>query len=246
MLGIQARMWQAIDEEAGLFGVEKWSPRGWHWRGTALRLDRGGLLLIGPLRGLGDDAHGELCALGRPEAVLAPNHYHWMGLPEHRERYPDALVATSEVAARRLAGKERGRFGTVEAVARRLPAGAELMAPPGLKNGEIWLRVASPRGVTWVVSDAFFSLASNARGLMGLILRWTGTTPGLRIGRTFTSLGIGERTLYRDWLLDRIAADRPTALVPGHGEVLRGDDLADRLDALVRGRLGNPRKQLAA
>jgi hypothetical protein len=100
--------------------------------------------------------------------------------------------------------------------------------------------------VTWVVSDAFFSLAKNAHGLMGLILRATGTTPGLRIGRTFTGMGIGERALYRDWLLDRIAADRPVALVPGHGEVLRGEDLAERLDQLTRDRLGSPRKQLAA
>jgi hypothetical protein len=150
------------------------------------------------------------------------------------------------VAARRLGKKERGRFATVEALGRKLPEGAELLVPPGLKNGEVWLRLAGADGVTWVVSDAFFSLSENARGFTGFMLRVTGTAPGLRIGRTFTGLGIGDRIAYRDWLLDRLAADRPRTLVPGHGSVLSGPDLTERLDTLIRDRLGSPRKLLAA
>ncbi len=150
------------------------------------------------------------------------------------------------MAARRLARKERGRFAPLSDIAGVLPAGAELLSPPGLKNGEVWLRIASGDRVTWVVSDAFFNLAANARGFMGLVLRATGTAPGLRIGRTFTLLAVGDTAPYRDWLLERIAADRPTTLVPGHGAVLADADLPARLDALVRARLGSPRRQLAA
>ena len=238
--------WDPIDGTSDLYATERWSKAGWHWRATALRLPAGGLLLIGPLRGTSDDAHAELDAIGRTEAILAPNHFHWMGLPEHRQRHPRAVVATSEVATRRLARKERGRFAPLAEIAGALPAGAELLAPPGLKNGEVWLRIASGDRMTWVVTDAFFNLAANARGFTGFMLRATGTAPGLRIGRTFTALAIGDRAPYRDWLLERIAADRLTTLVPGHGAVLTGDDLPARLDALVRARLGNPRRQLSA
>jgi hypothetical protein len=150
------------------------------------------------------------------------------------------------VAARRLGKKEKGRFATVEALGKRLPEGAELLVPPGLKNGEVWLKVPTAAGTAWVVSDAFFALAKNATGFTGFMLRATGTAPGLRIGRTFTGLGIGAKVLYRDWLLERIATDRPAVLIPGHGEVLAGADLADRLDELTRMRLGSPRKLLAA
>jgi len=238
--------WTPIDEDAGLWAVERSSKAGWHWRATALKLPSGGLLLVGPLRGLGDDRHRELAALGRPEAILAPNHFHWMGLPEHRERYPDAVVAATAVAARRLARKERGAFAALDQLRDRLPAGAELLEPPGLENGEAWLKLPTSSGVAWVVSDAFFNLPVNARGMMGFLLRITGTTPGLRIGRTFTGLAVGDKPTYRDWLLERLAADRPALLVPGHGALLTGADAADRLDALTRARLGQPRRQLAA
>ncbi len=238
--------WNRIDGTPDLYAAERWSKSGWHWRTTALRLTTGGLLVISPLRGTTEEAHAELADLGETEAIVAPNHFHWMGLPEHRRRHPQAVVATSEVAARRLARKERGQFAPLAELAAALPPSAELLTPPGLKSGEVWLRVAAGDRVTWVVSDAFFNLARNARGFTGFMLRATGTAPGLRIGRTFTGLAMGDRASYRDWLLERLAADRPTTLVPGHGELLSDPELRARLDALVRARLGNPRRQLAA
>ena len=101
----------------------------------------------------------------------------------------------------------------------------------------------------WVVSDAFFTVAANARGVAGLFLRLTKTTPGLCIGRTFTWLAVRDRAAYRQWLDAQLDRDRPTRLITGHGEVLTdtadttgapGEStrpLVDRLRAVIEERL---------
>ncbi len=231
-------MWTQLAEVPGLWAADKRSSANWHWRATALPLAGGGALVISPLPDPGDDdvAHLE-ATVGVPAIALAPNHYHWMALPAWRERYPELPVVASSVAARRLRKKLGFDLGDLDAARERLPAGAELVEPPGLKNGEVWLRLEHGGRVAWIVSDAFFNVEEKTRGLFGFLLRITGTVPGLRIGRTFTFAAVGDKPGYRDWLLDRIAADRPAVLVPGHGNILTGDDLPERLDALVRARL---------
>jgi hypothetical protein len=229
--------WEVIDEAAGLWSYDRRNAAGWSVRTTALRLGDGGVVAVSPLRGLGDEAHEGLAPLGKPSLLLAPNHFHHLGLAEWSGRY-GARALSSEAAARRLARKTEVALGSGEELRERLPRGASLLVPAGLKNGEVWLRVEGADGVAWVVGDAFFTMERTPRGGMGLVLRLTGTTPGLRIGGTFTMLGVGERARDRDWLKEAIEADRPRALVPGHGEVLRGADLADRLREVTVRRLG--------
>jgi hypothetical protein len=48
---------------------------------------------------------------------------------------------------------------------------------------------------------------------------------------------LSKRAEYKEWLLARLKAAPPTALVPAHGEIAEGVDLAGRLAALVRERL---------
>lgn len=231
-------MWTQLAEVPGLWAADKRSSANWHWRACALPLPGGGSLVLSPIPDLGDELFTSLeSTAGAPAIVLAPNHYHWMALPAWRERYPDLPVVASAVAARRLRKKLGFDLGDLDAARERLPDGAELLEPPGLKNGEVWLRLEHDGRVAWIVSDAFFNVEEKTRGLFGLLLRITGTVPGLRIGRTFTFAAVGDKHSYRDWLLDRIADDRPAVLVPGHGAILTGDDLPDRLDALVRARL---------
>ena len=54
---------------------------------------------------------------------------------------------------------------------------------------------------------------------------------------TFKLLAVGDRGVYRPWLLERLAADAPRILVPGHGDVLVDAGLAGRLAAVARRRL---------
>lgn len=228
--------WKAIDADAGVWGAERLHRSGWHWRSVAVRLTDGSVAVVSPLMNTDDDGHRALADLGGASVLVAPNHFHWMGLAQYRERYQATLVG-SPVAAVRIGKKSGLALGPVEALAERLPAHVAVLAPDGLKNGELWLRVATARGIAWVVSDAFFTLPKTPTGGYGAFCRLTGTSPGLRIGTTFKVVGIADRPAYKKWLLARIERDAPRILVPSHGEVLEDDALPARLRALVEQRL---------
>ena len=67
--------WEPIDIHAGLWRAEKRSKQGWNIRATAVRMADGRLLVVSPIRGLGDEAHEEV-APGVEEATRyeSPGH----------------------------------------------------------------------------------------------------------------------------------------------------------------------------
>src|SRR5690606_34563832 len=86
----------------GIWCAEKDTGGGWHNAMYVVRLKTGGLLVQSPTR-MGDAMLDTIAALGPVEVLLAPNHFHNMGLPRYRERFPGAKVASSEGARPRLA-----------------------------------------------------------------------------------------------------------------------------------------------
>ncbi|MBX3129069.1 MAG: hypothetical protein KF718_20300 [Polyangiaceae bacterium] len=226
-----------IDADVGLYELEKVVASGWCFRALAQRLVGGGSLLVSPVRGTMTGSAASLEAVGAPAFALAPNHFHYMGLAETINHYPEVRAIASGVALRRLRSKCPHDLDGLDAVRERLPAGVSLLEPPGLKTGEVWLRFESERGVGWVVSDAFFNVNRALSGTMGLVLRATATAPGLRIGSTFLWLALADRQAYKRWLLARLEADAPRLLIPSHGDVVVDDDLPARLRELARRRL---------
>ena len=217
--------------------AEKRTPRGWMFSTVALRLRAGGSVIYSPTRLLPPAAHVAIEGVGRPAILLAPNHYHHMGLSEFRERYPEAVCVCSETARLRLEKQGPHRFQPLSVLAERLPDEARLVEPPGTRNGEVWLEIDGADGPLWVVSDAFFNVPRTPGGFIGLFCRVTGTTPGLRIGSTWKYLALRDRRRYAEWLLSRLHAAPPAALIPSHGEPVAGPDLGARVIALVERRL---------
>lgn len=222
----------------GLFSAERVVWRGWSLRSFALALPAGGSLIISPVKRLAESAHASLAQAGAPKVFLAPNHFHHVGLPEGTRRYPGGLVVSSDAARPRLSSQRPGlAFGPLAEAAALLPPGASFLLPEGTRIGEVWLRLEGPKGVAWVVSDAFFHVTDRVPGAPGLFLRATRATPGLSLGDTFKWLATRDRRRYRAWLLDRLERDQPTVMAFGHGAALEDPALPGRLRALAEARL---------
>jgi hypothetical protein len=229
--------WQPVGPFDNLWTCEKVFPQGWGLRTTAFRLTDGTLGVVSPIRKLGDSARSSLESLGQPSFFLAPNHFHHLGLGEYLDRYSGSVAVASVIAQPRVQKKTGYSVQSLQSLRERLPASFEILEPPGMRAGEVWVRLQSGSDTAWVVSDAFFAVPKLPTGMMGLFCRWTGTAPGLRIGSTFLTLATRDRKMYRQWLLEELRTRPPTVLVPGHGEIVSDRSLGDRLRELVQSRV---------
>lgn len=196
-------------------------------RCTAIKLRSGGLCLFSPVRGLGDEAVASLRELGEVEILLAPNHWHNMGLREYAEAFPQASLCASPDASVRLASVTKLRFENLVRLQRALPQNIRIIVPSGLKTGEIWLSIADAPHHVWVVVDAFCGPGGRA----------SQPAHGPGILGTFPKFGLADRTAYVDWLEGQIEADKPTMIIPCHGAILRDVRLPSMIRQLVADRL---------
>jgi len=226
--------WRALPSLDGAWCAER-VINGVPLRALALRLTDGRLAIHSPIRGLGRAAHRELAAIGRPAFAIAPNHFHNLGLGEYADAYPGVAIVSSPTAARRLKHRCRRDVHDLSLLRGALPAHLSLLVPPGTRAGELWLSIESAAGRAWAVGDAFFNVARTPRTPIGLLLWILGISPGLRIGASFRWL-VRDRAGYARWLLDAIATQRPTTLIPCHGDILSDAQLPDRLTRLVERR----------
>ena len=206
-------------------------------RSLALVLPDGGTLVVSPNVLTPEAGHASLAALGQPTILAAPNQYHNAGLRPFSTRYPGATCVSTPDARTRLAKRTGLAFSDLAYLRERLPRHVEVLEPPGMRNGEFFLRVADPGGVTWVVGDAFFNYPVFPPGWFGWFLDWTKGGTGLAIGNSFLYIGLRERPAYVQWLLLQLAADNPTTLVPLHGEPLHSPDLPAAIETIVRSRV---------
>ena len=230
--------------------VEQPFPAGWGRNMVLVRLPSGGLLVHSPVWN-GEETRALVEAVGRPEILWAPNHFHHLSLPRFRTEWPQAIAAASRGAIPRLTKKGHAGLRPVDELAGNLPAGARFLAGPGVKSGEVFLSLPGDggdtysasgapylrRGPTWIVCDAFFNMTTPVSGATGWFLRVTKTTPGLSLGQTFRWLALSDEKAYRAWLLETLAAERPRRVVFSHGALLDEPDTTHRLRALAEARL---------
>jgi len=204
-------------------------------RAVAVRLQPGFVCVYSPVPHAGAEALRELAALGTP-ILLAPNAYHTLGVREHIDAFPDAKLVTSPRAASRLRAKTGITAQELRVLEEKLPADVAVHVCPNARNGEVWLSVRRGDQCAWIVGDAFLNFSRLPSGPFGLAMRALRMGPGVSIGATFKWL-LRDRRAYREWVLARIAEDRPTVLIPCHGNILADPQLPNLLEALVRRRI---------
>lgn len=218
--------------------LQKSQPSGWSVGMFLVPLGDGRLLVHSPTR-LGPKTWETVEKHGQPAVLFAPNHYHHLGLPSYRERYPEARVVAASKARPRLAEQGNREIEAIEDLPEdALPEGFRFLVCEGVKTGETFLSIPGDGGRTWIVCDAFFNVPGPTKGFMGFVLRMLATAPGLAIGRTFWLLALKNTKAYLTWLEEKLAEERPTRVLFSHGQPLEGEDVPERLLELAKRRLG--------
>ncbi len=201
---------------------EKVMKAGWGLNMLTLNLPNQGLLVYSPTW-LGEGTFEALETLGEVRVIVAPNHFHHLSIKRFRARYPNALVVSAEGALPRLTKQGHDKVLPLSAAEKFLPEGAHFVCPDGTKNGECWLSVRGNDGQTWLVGDAWFHVQRPIQGFMRFFLSITKTGPGLLVGRTYKLLGIRDRDAYLAFTKDALSREKPTAIVPCHGDPIRSE-----------------------
>ncbi|HMV69428.1 MAG TPA: hypothetical protein PKA64_21480 [Myxococcota bacterium] len=188
----------------------------------------GGLCVVTPGSDTPEAQHAELARWGSPRFLLAPNHFHNMGLKSWSERYPDATIVAHPRAIPRL----RRRGLAVEDLTRleaALPPGARLFGPPGARQGETWVSLPTATGTAWFVTDAILNERRLPPGPLGWFMYALGFRARLMTNPFFKRLFLPDRAAYKAWVAAELERDAPTLFLPAHGTALEGEDLAARL-----------------
>lgn len=225
--------WQKLDCPPEVY---TWSVSHQHFfdlRMVALRLNDQSLAIYSPIALKDLAPMHELRKLGTVRALIAPNHFHNLGLKPWLKEFPSAQLYAAQAAIPRLTKVLGLNFSEISKLHEFMPQGLQLVVPEGLKTGEIWglIGAGSPQPVL-VVSDSFFNMNPKS-GLFGLMLKLGGSVPGLKQTRVFRLLAIKQRQLYRDSARAYLEALRPKVLVPSHGAILTDSNLTERLKALL-------------
>lgn len=225
-------MWTVIDEQAGLFTYERKEDGVSVLRATAVRLVDGSLCVVSPIVKTPEADHDWLREAGGVSMLLAPNHFHNLGLRSFVKRHDAVAVAVSPRVTK-VTGVETS---AIEALRERLPQHVRLMAVPGTKTGEVWLSVATERGPAWVVGDAFVHFPRTPMSRFGALAWCLGLSPGLKASPTFKWIALADRPGFVGWAREQLSSDAPGVLVPAHGEILSGPGLAGQLEAALEQR----------
>jgi hypothetical protein len=209
--------------------VSRVEPSGWCFN-TILISAGDGLVVYSPTRKLGDDAHVRISEMGEPRHLICANHFHHLGIEEWMSRYPGAAVYARAQALPRLTKMyPSSGIRAIDELDGLLAPGVSRIEPVGTRNGEVWLRTQD----AWIVGDAFFNVRPPVTGVTGLLLRMTGTAPGLRIGKLWARFHLADRASYRSWLDAELARQPPSWLIPAHGDPISRPDLAGQLGTLA-------------
>ncbi|MEQ1564302.1 MAG: hypothetical protein ABMA64_01605 [Myxococcota bacterium] len=187
----------------------------------------GGLCAVSP-GGRDEQRFAELEAHGPVRFLLAPNHFHNLGLASWKARFPDARVVAHPLALPRLRKRvpELG-FEDLTALEAALPEGVRLFSPPATQ-GETWVSAKTADGSTWFVTDGILNETELPRGVMGWGMWAMGFRTGLLTNPMFKRLFV-RKAEYQEWVRQQLALDPPTRFVPCHGAVLTGPDVAAAL-----------------
>ncbi len=179
-------------------------------------------MLYSPIPDPGESAVERVKDLGGVEAILAPSHFHHLGIPDWLSQFPEAHLYTPDVSIPRLQ-KQRGlEFLPIPNILECLPDSVRIVEAEGVKAGEAWLATQDQHPAL-VVCDAFACAAKPDRDL---------TNPPKQRG-AFKMMCVGDLSVYQAWATRTLRELKPQRLLPAHGGSSQADTLWQDLTRLV-------------
>ena len=186
---------------------------------TVVRVGDRGLVLIAPCP-IDDALDEEIRALGRVEAVIAPNCFHYFFFLDAMKRFPEAVPFLAEGVKQKLDPAPAGARGLGEEPDAIWKADLEQCRIAGAPkvNEVVFFHPASR---TLVLTDLCFNFNPAPRGWTGLFLRLAGAHGKLAVSRLMRSM-LGDRTKVRA-ALDRISSWDFERIIVTHGANVEAD-----------------------
>lgn len=210
-----------------------------------LKVNEKEFVLVSPGKGLLKDWPEELKGDDIDISIIMPNGFHYLGVSAWQEQFPNVkLYANAEAIPRLLENgiKENNLEAGIRALQDEqpsLPVDYDVLLVPGHREGETWLRKQdSENGSTWITCDSFlnYERLSN-QPIARFMQKLLGAAPGLKMSQVIKWFIIKDRKSFKNWALKQLAEDKPTTLIPSHGEVSQEHDLAIKLENLLVTRL---------
>jgi len=172
-------------------------------------------------------------------SIIFPNAFHYMGVTTWLEHFPDAKLYASEKAKKRLRRKGFRNIYSLETELPQLPKGYEVLFPPGHRGGDVWLsKKCEDNNNLWITCDSFLNYERVSKQPIARILQsLLGAAPGLKISQVIKWLLLDRKSAFKTWVLNQLEKDRPTILIPSHGEVESDGALTKRLRDIIESRL---------
>jgi hypothetical protein len=194
----------------------------------------GGLIVVSPPANPSERTFTELEARGKVKALVAPNAFHTMGIAPFKARFPDAQVFAAAQSIARV--EKKSQVGGIKPVADSRDVtgpNVDLLDIPHFKTGEVLVRARSGSEVAWYVTDVIMNMPVAPGGPIGLLFKWTGSAPGLRLNGLAPWFMMKDKMGVRRWLREEAEKQPPTLLIPAHGDVVKmsvpGKELLDIL-----------------
>lgn len=218
--------WTIIDDEACVLWREYAFSNG-AYATTLVFRGVDGLVVVSPGRGLEARDYDALREHGEVRALVANNSFHHLGQVPWRAHFPEADSYAPVGALADLRKKAPGvPFRPLTELA--LPAHVRCDDPPGFKTGETLVSIRTHKGTVWFTGDLLTNIQRTPGPPFSWFFKWTDSAPGFRLFKPAVWLMVRDKQAVRAWVLQRLASDPPTIIVPAHGPAVAAADLATR------------------
>jgi hypothetical protein len=172
--------------------------------------------------------------------LFAPCSFHNMGVLQWRKMFQKGTHITIncfESALKRLKKVCSKDIEVLDIDEKHFPDHIRLIEVPFSKIGESWIMLETPEGKALVVTDAFMNIYGRPFNILfHLAFRWAGIGAGLSCSKVFSKFCVNDGPAYAKWFAEFIEKEQPTILIPNHGKILRDENLAKTLTAVVNKR----------